>query len=357
MLQYADSLDLSQNASKQCNFVDVMKFALSLLVVSIHIPPLVSYSYALDFLLRQCLARVAVPFFFVASGYFLFRKTDPNNFNKKITLGYAGRILRLYAIWTILYLPIILLKAVAAPQGVRYGMLQAIRNILFVGSYWQLWYLHALVAATLILTLLLAKKVKLKYILATAAVLYLIGLLGQAYYGLVEGCSLINRVYGWYRYLFDTTRNGIFFGFPLMVMGMLFAYKPIKLSCRWAVIGLVCSLLLLVAEALFIRYLGWAEGTDMYLSLIPVAFFLFYLAAHIQPKDSKIYGYLRKMSGLIFYLHLLVCWAMEMGLAMFSVRITNSLLMYTLTVVLTMAVSHCIIILSKKVKWLKYLYA
>ncbi len=50
--------------------VDRFRVAAALLVVCIHTAPLASFSAAADFALKT-LARLAVPFFFTATGFFL----------------------------------------------------------------------------------------------------------------------------------------------------------------------------------------------------------------------------------------------------------------------------------------------
>ena len=55
--------------------VDLMKFILAILVITIHSSPLTgSYEY----ILTGIIARIAVPFFFISSGYILYTKLQAN---------------------------------------------------------------------------------------------------------------------------------------------------------------------------------------------------------------------------------------------------------------------------------------
>ena len=56
--------------------LDVAKFISAFLVVCIHTGPLLDVDATGNFILVQILARLAVPFFFVASGFLFFRKLD-----------------------------------------------------------------------------------------------------------------------------------------------------------------------------------------------------------------------------------------------------------------------------------------
>ena len=51
--------------------IDWLRLAAAILVIAIHTSPLADFSEAGDFILTRVLARIAVPFFFITSGYFL----------------------------------------------------------------------------------------------------------------------------------------------------------------------------------------------------------------------------------------------------------------------------------------------
>ncbi|HZW48803.1 MAG TPA: acyltransferase family protein [Bacillota bacterium] len=57
--------------------VDIAKFICAILVVAGHTFPLGTYSEAGDFLIIQGIARVVVPFFFLAAAYLFFSHYQP----------------------------------------------------------------------------------------------------------------------------------------------------------------------------------------------------------------------------------------------------------------------------------------
>lgn len=78
----------------QYNGIDIIKFICAFLICIIHIQlfdleaidnNLLSY---LNFGLKHCLCRIAVPFYFTASGFFLFRKMDFHSLNEDRIKGY-----------------------------------------------------------------------------------------------------------------------------------------------------------------------------------------------------------------------------------------------------------------------------
>jgi serine/alanine racemase len=361
MKVYAKALSDSESRERQYYCVDLLKFICALLVVAIHVAPLSTYSSLLNYGIQTWFARIAVPFYFIASGYFLFRKTSYENFNKEIALSYARRIFRLYIIWTIIYFPLILKYIILpTPRGAIFGLIGSVRDFIFSGSYMHLWYLNATIVATLMLAFCLHRKIKLTTIIGIGGLLYSIGLLAQSYFVLLQplsNISLIWQVLKLVQKLISTTRDGFFEGFFLMGIGMLLAYKPIVIKFRVAILGFVVSMALYAVEVLCVCTFRWTRGEDMYIFLVPSAFFLFYIAAHIEFPSRPIYKHLRELGILIFYSHLLVS---PLVVKFLSFRGTdNSLLQYFGTVLTTIIISEFILQLSRvsKFKWLKKIYS
>ena len=64
--------------SKKCYpFIDIMRIIASLLVIAIHTDPLTSFNPQLNFLITRVFGRLAVPFFFMTTAYFLFNQGMP----------------------------------------------------------------------------------------------------------------------------------------------------------------------------------------------------------------------------------------------------------------------------------------
>ena len=58
---------------KSYGMLDVAKFISALLVIAIHCAPFIEINETLNFVYVQIIARLAVPFFFMASGWLFFR--------------------------------------------------------------------------------------------------------------------------------------------------------------------------------------------------------------------------------------------------------------------------------------------
>lgn len=325
------------------NCIDVIKFICAILVCILHIKIFKVGEFEtgdfVNLIIAHAICRIAVPFYFVTAGFLLFRKTDINRIGdyKDRIQGYCFKILRLLGLWTVL---------------------------LFIGKTAQLWYIGGLVVAVTLLSLLLYFKIPMKCIIAIALVLYLIGMLGDAYssYGeLLREMSFFDYLFNFYDDFFKTTRNGVFMGFIFVLMGALFAHRKIVMNMVVAFIGFAVSMGLVIAEAIRLEYCTEPKDYNMYLSLLPAVFFLFYIATHINLKDGKIYGKLRVAGMLIFYMHYFVKFIVDYVFEHINQSLNIDLTDFTLIFVLTITIITAFLIewLSNKdkFKWLKWLYS
>lgn len=196
----------------------MIKFICAILVVMVHVSPVPVENEAIHYIIKKCISRIAVPFYFTSAGYFLFKKMDINCLNQDRIKNYCIKILRLLGTWTIL---------------------------LYVGETYQLWFLGALVIAVLVLSLFLKMHMPFLMIAFISSLLYFIGLLGDSYYGLIERflefrpLALLNHHY--YK-LFETTRNGLFMGTMFIFLGLFLTYKRIKIKPLLSAVFLIISI-------------------------------------------------------------------------------------------------------------------
>ena len=277
------------------NFIDIFKFICALLVVCIHINIFpnseIQILKGLNFTIKQIVSRIAVPFYFTASGFLFFRKVDVNNLDFKLLSKYLVKNLKLYALWTILF---------------------------FLGGNYQLWYMKGLVVATGIIFILLKIGVKPKIIFCISIMLYIVGLLGDSYYGFLSNFNFLSKLFFYYNKYFSTTRNGVFMGLPFVAVGLLFAKCNIKLKKPVAILGVIVSFGLLFSEAILLKLNDIPKDYNMYVFLYPLNFFIFYSVTHIRIKDNPMYGLLRNAGILIYCSHIFWCQIVNMGYNIFS---------------------------------------
>ena len=351
------------------NAIDLAKFICAILVITIHVKPFGVPLYEgsiidyLNFGVQKYLARIAVPFFFFSSGFLLFKKTSLYGFDMERSLNYAKHIFRLYIIWTILYLPIVLYGFFKNSKGIIHSLLVYIRNFIFNGSYELLWFLPALIFAVIVISLLLYKRIEPKYIVIVAACFYFIGLFGQSWFGFIAPLKEIAPQI-WSFLIFTkkvivTTRNGLFFGFIFVAMGMHLAFYSFSIDRTQAFIGFVLSMVALFFEVVVLKYFKFTRAYDLYLFLIPSTFFLFCFVSRLDLPDSPIYKLIRHLSTMIYFSHIWVRNVVSKLLGMINEPLSKSCLVFILTLVITLMLSVAVIKLSEKerFKCLKHLYS
>lgn len=263
--------------------IEYFRLAAAFLVVAIHCSPLTTYSETADFILTRAVARVAVPFFFMVTGFFVLGRPEKlRRFLKRTALLYLACIL--------LYLPLNLYSGALSgltPVG-------ALRELLFEGTFYHLWYFPAVLLGAAIASLLMRTRAG----LGIAAALYVLGLLGDSYWGLISGVPWLSDVYEVIFGLAGYTRNGLFFAPLFLLLGARLRGR--EASGKVEAAGLGAALALMLCEALLLRHLGWQRHDSMYVFLPAVMYFLFSLL--LAPRGEAP-GWLSPFSILVYVLH------------------------------------------------------
>ena len=321
------------------NGIDLVKFLCAFMVFIIHIEPfqgeVSGLALYVNFGLQHYICRLAVPFFFAASGFFLFRKMPLYSLDTEAIKNYCFKILRLIGIWHVL---------------------------LFAGGTVHLWYLGAMVIAIIILSLCFHYHVRFRYICILACLLYAIGLLGDSYYGIIAPLTdftTFKYIIKGYQLAFSTTRNGVFMGFPFVLLGAAFSQYKITLKPRTALMGCIVSILCMFAEVFWLKYNDIPVDHNMYICLLPATFFLFSFACSVPLRDHAIYKHLRNVGMLIYFSHSLINWIVSLGASVIEKYCSIYIIQYhfLITLFFTLIFAICVEQLSckDKFKWLKWL--
>lgn len=269
---------------------DGARLAAALLVVAIHTGPLSSFTTVGDLLLTRGAARLAVLFFFAVSGFFLLPQGSIQQFKR-----YLQHMFLLYGAATLLYLPAALYTGYFTGQGFLPQLLKA---LLFDGVFYHLWYLPAALLGAGIAWWLWGRLGR-SGPLAAAGVLYLVGLLGDSYFGVAQALPVLRDFYGQLFQVFSYMRNGLFFAPLFFLLGGRAAIA--KEGPLWkAVAGFLTSLVLLCGECLLVHGLGLPRHDSMLLSLVPCVWFLLRWLGRFQGKRRK---RLAQSSMLVYLLH------------------------------------------------------
>ena len=285
---------------KAFHSIDLCKLLMSFCVVATHTNPLYNCKNIIALNLYNSLVTMAVPFFFLASGFFLGQKMEypfcfENSINK--IKQYLLKITKLYLIWNIVYLPLAIYEYIQDKTSVFRSFLIYLRGLFFIGEHynsWILWYLLSTIYTLIIILILMKLKVKPKRMIMVGIALYIFGM-GISYLlnyeGQMSGISLI--IQKLFRYSIGSGR--IFSGFLYIPIGMILSKRKISKKIAW----------IMLLGGLFLNICIKNESiTSILLAISTIG--LFIVVEDIRLRNSKVFSFLRKMSTVIYFIHLYV---------------------------------------------------
>lgn len=304
--------------------LDYFKLIAALFVIAIHTSPFASVNGDADFIFTRIIARMAVPFFLMTTGYFLlpqyiFDKSQ----NLKPLKKFIKKTLILYAVAIIIYFPINIYA------GHFYGasMFDIVRMFIFDGTFYHLWYLPAVITG-MILVLIMSRKLSFKIIFFISVVLYFIALFGDSYYGFISSNTILNSIYSVIFDISSYTRNGFFYVPVFLVLGAGINKKYKFENINVSILGFIVSIIIMIIEGFILNLLNVQKHDSMYIALLPCVFFLFQLALNINMHSVKT---LRRISMVIYIIHPMVIIFLR-GVAKFvhieKIFIDNSIVHY-----------------------------
>ncbi len=273
--------------------IDYFRLLAALLIVAIHTSPLLTYSEAGDFILTRIIARVGVPFFFMTSGFFLISR---DTYHKDKLKAFVKKTASIYGFAMLIYVPINIYSGYFTQKNILSNL---IKDILFDGTMYHLWYLPASILGVLI-AWFLVNRLGLQRALGITVILYLIGLFGDSYYGVSEKLPLLKHMYEAMFQISDYTRNGLFFAPVFVVLGAIIADGQKCISLRRSYLGLMISFVMMLGEGMLLHRMGLQRHDSMYLSLLPTMYFLF--TALTYWKGNRV-SCLRTFSLIIYIIH------------------------------------------------------
>lgn len=288
---------------RQYGAVDLCKFLCALLIVAAHyvtenaagrIHPLIDYGVSLYV--------IVVPFFFACGGYFLFKKVfaAPQDGGKAVW-AYVKRILMMYGLWSVVYVAFQILTwlrfGVTAGEVAKYAL-----NAVFYSTYRTIWFLPALCIGAG-LTWWISRKLGMKGLVIVAGVCYLVGCMGVSYRFLFDGSELFHKMLDSYEYVFESTRNGLFNGFPLVALGAVIAHREQQgkeMDTMPSLIGCGVFAAGFVAEALVLKLRFDAVNANTLILLVPFTYFFLSLCLSIPMASGRVLKWMRCMSTTVF---------------------------------------------------------
>jgi|GEM_PF-3572721 len=329
--------------TKNSNYglIDILKFAMCLIVIGIHSHPFISYDAKFDQFFFSTFGSLAVPFFFITSGFFLYKNYSGFESTKKFIL----RIVKLYAFWFILNLPFTLANCYYNGMlNFKVGALVFLRDCLTLSSFRGAWFLGALVVGSLLIHYLnIYKKINIK-------ILVLAFFLLTIFIGVLNGyLNIISFQNYWFSFFLEPSR--LIRGIPYMLIGKMIIEKKFEnklVNRKHLILALLFCLFLMPIETIVLK------GCYITQFITTVVFFLLILTFKVNfGNTTKI----RKMSIIFYCFHFNVCFLFD-GLNYFTKISIDSLTKYAIILFISYIISQIIFKLEKidKLKILKNSY-
>lgn len=185
--------------------IDIAKLVFAFSVVAIHTVLFSDINYNLFFILQQFLLKLAVPFFFICSG--VFYRPDKNEEWFKLPKA-VKRLIIPYFAWSIIYIVI----------SRDFDIFSILKGYLIASPGAAMWFVGALIISMVILKFIKTKRT-LCIAIVVSLVFYYMGFLLDGYSEFLEGVVSKPHFVETYFDFFESTRNFLFKGFPLVALG------------------------------------------------------------------------------------------------------------------------------------------
>lgn len=323
--------------------LDLLKFAMAIVVVAIHTAP---FEYLLVGRLRtyyDSTVIIAVPFFFMCSGFLFQIRLDKYKETEKTILfkRYIYKLIKMYVIWTVIYLPLTIYGFYISNTGLRDSVFYFLRGVFLRGENyysWPLWYLLSMILCMTFLFFLYKRGFSYKFILLISLVFYFVSICLNSPYIDNIGFSpfFVNLVKA------SVGSGRLLSGLIFIVLGFYVAYNKNNGSVFFSSLLFVLSC---VANYSRIPFLSE-------FSLISLVYALFCLAV-IFPiiNNTEVSYWMRKASTVLFFVHMYVVFIIRELL-----WVKDGLAVFIMTLIVCLFFSFYIIKYQEKYKALQLLF-
>ena len=215
-----------------------------------------------------------------------------------------------------------------------------------------------MIVAVLLVCLLLRSGIKARHILVLSFVFFLIGLLGQTYFGLLlplQDKPLIWNTLRGIRLIIGTTRDALFEGMFFVSLGMYFAWNKEKITNGYNnVLIPVLTMAFLVAEGLIIKCFGRPLEWNTYLCSELVVFSMFRYAINPWKEwhiSDRMCMWFRDIVEIVFLSHMWIRTILDSVLGIVAPSLLDTCIRYLLVCLISLFLGQIILTLSKTKKF------
>lgn len=284
--------------------IDLFKLIAAILIVVIHCIGNFFGEIGNAFKINIC--SIAVPFFFITSGYFYGKRLNKNKDCKnKYFIKYEKNLLKMYIVWSLIGIPF-MVKTYLKIYGRNYSyiFLLMIRNVFFSGTFGIYWYILAMIGGSSLIYYFSSKnKLKLMYLLSF--IFFIFGVLYTGFQSIAENNIIFSYLFKLTWIIFASERNFLMVGWFYMSIGYYFATREIKLKLSWSILLFILFTGLKFGES-YLNSTDILNGNTISIvqALQAVAYFLIAINLKLNCMQgiSKI---MRELSSTIYFTHFL----------------------------------------------------
>jgi len=286
---------MTKSENKNYDLIDILKFFFACCVVMIH----TQLSNKIDngFYLQEILFRLAVPFFYVTSGYLFKNKTSMEL--KKILKKFGI----IYILGSFIYMFLTYLKY---DFGYTFIFDQILR-ILFLSADNVMWFVGSLIFSIILVFHLGKNKERIIISLIIAFILYLLGLFFTTY-SFIPKNEFFTELSTYLSKVFYANRNPIFSGYLYFGIGYFIGQflRNYKLSTKQLLVFIPIDLLLLILESRLIHQnITSLIEYDFLIMHIPTIILIFLIVKNVKSLPINTIR-IRKISMIMYYIHIAI---------------------------------------------------
>lgn len=332
---------------KDYSGIDIFKFFMAISVVAIHVEIFKDFGNKIISNILFNLLDLAVPYFFIASGFFFFLKINLaiSNVQKNEVFNlYIRRVIELYIFWTCLYLPITIWSFFKNDAPFHWDATYFLFNVILVGENyfsWSLWYLLSIFYSLSLLYYLQSQDFQVKNIVIICLLFYLAYVSLTYIYSQDSSTYLMILIKKITKGFFNNGK--LFSGMIYLFIGYLFANDKIHISNNKSLFIFIFSFIIYYLRVPFI--------SQIIFIFMPIIVFKWSLMVNIK---SKINGYMfRKLSTVIYFTHMIVFFIITHFFPKFS---SSNFILFFISISVPILFTYIVIKFEKKVSLFRKIF-
>lgn len=331
---------------KQRDGIDISKIILSFLIVALHSELLNGKLFPY--------VRIAVPVFFVFSGFLFFEKIKISSDGGNCLKNMIRRNLQLYIFWFVVLIPFTLYARNYFADGIGRGILYLIRDFIFGSTFRASWYI---IASTIGMSIIyfLGKRINNTLLLVCCIPFFVLACLSTNYYFILEKNEI---VIWWYQKIIELIgepHHNFMISLIYVTIGKIISEMEIK-NQRYRLSMLGILIIGLVAEYNWLnKYEDIIINNDCYLLLVPIAtyFVLWIKDVEISIPYAKS---LRNVSTIVYCIHCNVIMVVGKLIRTFGIVDKYHILLFIISLLISIFFAVLILLGRRKIIILRYAY-